>query len=180
MKQVEKFLPIAIIIVAAVGLRLIPHMPNFAPIGAMALFGGAYLDKRLAIALPLVAMLLSDLFIGFYSPVVMISVYGSFVLVGLIGMQLRKRKNPKNILLAAVGSSALFFLITNFSVWAAGSYGRGFEGLITSYVMAIPFFRGTLMGDLFYTTLFFGGFDLIKSLSINRNLALNFSKQPNP
>lgn len=171
MKILEKLASPTIIIIAAVGLRLIPHLPNFAPIGAMALFGGAYLDKRLALLLPLLVMFISDLFIGFYSPAVMLSVYGSFVLVGLIGMWLRKRKNPKNILLAAISSSILFFLITNFAVWAAGSYSRGVEGLVTSYVMAIPFFRGTLFGDLFYTGLFFGGFELLKAWVLKQKLA---------
>lgn len=177
MKNVEKYLPAAIIIIAAVGLRLIPHMPNFAPIGAMALFGGAYLDKRVALLLPLAAMLISDIFIGFYSITVMASVYGSFALIGLIGVWLRKRKNPKNILLAAIGSSVLFFLVTNFSVWAAGMYGRGFEGLLASYIAAIPFFRGTLMGNIFYTGLFFGSFELAKSLVVKRKF--NLIKSPN-
>src|SRR3989304_3347283 len=131
-KNFEKLINPLIIIVAAVGLRLLPHIPNFTPIGAMALFGGAYLDKRLAILLPLSAMLLSDLFIGFYSPVVMLSVYGSFVLIGLIGMWLRGGKSPKNILLASISSSVLFFLITNFAVWAAGSYSRGLDGLLAN------------------------------------------------
>jgi len=178
MKNIEKFIAPALIIIAAVGLRLVPHMPNFAPIGAMALFGGAYLDKRLAILLPLAAMLVSDFFIGFYSPVVMLSVYGSFVLVGLMGMQLRNRKNPKNVTLAAITSSILFFLITNFAVWAAGSYSRGLEGLLASYIAGIPFFRGTLLGDLFYTVLFFGGFELLKSILFNKKLAFVKSHQP--
>src|SRR3989344_4079667 len=120
--KVEKFINPSIIIGVAVLSRLIPHMPNFTPIGAMALFGGAYLDKRWAILLPLVAMFFSDLFIGFYSPIVMISVYGSFALTGLIGLWLRERKSPKNTLLAAVSSSVLFFFIATFAVWVGGSH----------------------------------------------------------
>ena len=171
-KNLEKLINPVIIIVAAVGLRLVPHMPNFAPISAMALFGGAYLDKRLAVLLPLSAMIISDLFIGFYSPMVMLSVYGSFVLIGLIGMWLRRRKSPKNIFLASISSSVLFFLITNFAVWAAGSYSRGLDGLLASYIMGIPFFRGTFLGDFFYTGLFFGGYELAKSLILGKKLAL--------
>ena len=140
-KNFEKLINPLVIIVAAVGLRLLPHMPNFTPIGAMALFGGAYLDKRLAMLLPLSAMIVSDLFIGFYSPAVMLSVYGSFVLIGLIGVWLRRRKSPKNILLA-------------------------------SYIMGIPFFRGTFLGDFFYTGLFFGGYELAKYLILGKKLAL--------
>ena len=172
MKLIEKIIGPTLVIVAAVGLRLLPHMPNFTPIGAMALFGGAYLDKRLAILLPLSAMIVSDLFIGFYSPAVMLSVYGSFVLIGLIWVWLRKRKSPQNKLLASISSSVLFFLITNFAVWAAGSYSRGLDGLLASYIMGIPFFRGTFLGDFFYTGLFFGGYELAKYLILGKKLAL--------
>src|SRR3990167_3832661 len=160
----KKYLPSlinpALIIGLAVAARLLPHPPNFAPIAAMALFGGAYLNPRYAILVPLLALFLSDFFIGFYSPVVMASVYGSFALVGLIGMWLRKRKSPGNVIAAAIGSSLLLFLITNFAVWAAGAYARDLSGLVQSYIMGVPFLRGTLSGDLFYTAVFFGGYEL--------------------
>ena len=163
-KFLEKLINPGIVVVIAVAARLLPHMANFTPIGAMALFGGAYVNKKWAIAAPLVAMFVSDIFIGFDSLGSRLSVYGSFVLIGLIGMWLRTHKNPGNVLLAAVGSSLLFFLITNFYVWAAGMYARDLSGLMQSYLMGIPFFRGTLFGDLFYTTTFFGGYELAKKL----------------
>ncbi|MEX0621852.1 MAG: DUF6580 family putative transport protein [Candidatus Woykebacteria bacterium] len=170
----KKYLPSlinpALIIGLAVAARLMPHPPNFAPIAAIALFGGAYLSPRYALIFPLVAMLLSDIFIGFYSPLVMISVYGSFALVGLLGMWLRKRKTPTKVVAAAIGSSVLFFLITNFAVWVAGAYARDPSGLLQSYVMGLPFLKNTLAGDLFYTISFFGGYELAKSL-VNRKLA---------
>ena len=153
-----------LIIGLAVAARLLPHPPNFAPIAAMALFGGAYLSPRYAILVPLLALFLSDLFIGFYSPVVMISVYGSFVLTGALGIWLKKRRNPRNMVLAAVGSSLLFFLITNFAVWAAGAYARDPSGLLQSYVAGLPFLKNTLAGDLFYTISFFGGYELALKL----------------
>ena len=153
-----------LIIGLAVAARLLPHPPNFAPIAAMALFGGAYLNPRYAILVPLLALFLSDLFIGFYSPVVMISVYGSFVLTGALGIWLKKRRNPRNMVLAAVGSSLLFFLITNFAVWAAGAYARDPSGLLQSYVAGLPFLKNTLAGDLFYTISFFGGYELALKL----------------
>jgi len=161
-----------IIIAIAIVLRIVPHPPNFAPIAAMALFGGAYLNPRYAIVVPLVALFASDLFIGFYSPLVMLTVYGSFVFTGLIGIWLKKRRNPRNILITAVGSSILFFLITNFGVWAAGMYGHGLDGLLTSYIMGLPFFRGTLVGDLFYTGVFFGGYELVLRLVKKPALAI--------
>src|SRR4030067_2239479 len=138
LKLLEKLINPTLVIGLAVAARLLPHPPNFSPIAAMALFGGAYLSPRYAILVPLLALFLSDLFIGFYSPVVMISVYGSFVLTGALGIWLKKRRNPRNMVLAAVGSSLLFFLITNFAVWAAGAYAREPSGLLQGYVAGFP------------------------------------------
>jgi hypothetical protein len=147
-----------LIIFFAVTLRLLPHPANFAPIGAMALFGGAYLDKKYALIVPLVAMLISDLFLGFHATV--LYVYSSFLLIGLIGLWLRNHKNIKHVIGASLLSSTLFFLITNFGVWMQGAYARDITGLIQSYVMGLPFFRNSLIGDLFYVGLFFGAFEL--------------------
>ena len=155
--------PIFIIGLAVIA-RLVPHVPNFTPIAAMALFGGAYLNRRYAALVPLAAMLASDIFIGFYSPIVMFSVYGSFILTGAIGLWLKKRKSPANVVFAAVGASILFFLITNFAVWVGGWYPRNLAGLVEAYTMAVPFFRNTLLGNLFYTTVFFGGYELVLRL----------------
>ena len=166
--QLETYLAKAInptlIIGLAVLARLVPHIPNFTPIAAMALFGGVYLNRRYAILVPLAAMAFSDVFIGFYSPVVMVFVYGSFVLTGLIGLWLKKRKDLGNVIFAAVGASVLFFLITNFAVWLGGWYPRSIAGLIESYTLALPFFRNTLVGNLFYTGVFFGGYELVLKL----------------
>jgi hypothetical protein len=149
----------SIIILFAVVLRLVPHVPNFAPISGMALFGGVYLNKKYALAVPLIAMFLSDIFLGFHN--VMVFVYGSFVITGLMGLWLRKHKNFTNIVAATCFSSLLFFLITNFGVWLEGRlYPTNLSGLIESYTMAIPFFRNTIFGDLFYVTLFFGSYEL--------------------
>ncbi len=162
----------SLIIGLAVVARLAPHPPNFAPIAAMALFGGAYLNKRYALLLPLIALFLGDIFIGFYSPVVMFSVYGSFLLVGLIGLWLRNRKNPQNVIAAAIISSLLFFLITNASVWILGAYPRGIEGLAASYTAGIPFLKNTLLGNLFYSVSFFGGYELALKIVNSKKLAL--------
>jgi len=153
-----------LIIGLAVLARLVPHVPNFTPIAAMALFGGAYLNRRYAILVPLAALLLSDLFIGFYSPLVMVSVYGSFVLTGVVGLWLKKRRNPKNVIFAAIGASVLFFLVTNFAVWLGGWYPKNLAGLLECYTMALPFFRNTILGNLFYTGVFFGGYELVLRL----------------
>src|SRR5947207_1514643 len=128
----EKLLPFLIILIAVVA-RLVPHIPNFTPIAATALFGAAYLPRRWAFILPLVAMLISDYFIGFHST--MVYVYGSFVLTAFAGLWLRDHKNLRNIIGTALFSSTLFFLITNFGVWAEGAYARNISGLFESYAM---------------------------------------------
>lgn len=148
------------IILLAVLLRLLPHPANVAPIGAMALFGGAYLPKRYALLLPIAALFVSDIFLGFYS--VMPFVYGSFVVIGLIGMWLASHKHIGTILLASLVSSVLFFLITNFGVWVVGNgYPKTLAGLASCFFYAIPFFRNTLGGDVLYTGIFFGGFEVL-------------------
>lgn len=150
-------------IIAAVILRLLPHLPNFAPIAAMALFGGTYLNKKYALIVPLAAMIISDIFIGFYNPWIMMSVYGSFLLIGLIGLYLKNHKTIPNIIGASLIGSVGFFLITNFAVWAVpGSfYPHTLQGLLNSYMMGLPFFRHTLMGDLFYTGAIFGLMEIV-------------------
>jgi hypothetical protein len=157
--------PLIIILIAALA-RLLPHPPNFAPIAAMALFGGTYMDKKYAIALPLTALFVSDLFIGFYDLGTQLAVYGSFVLAGLIGIWLKSHKTVSNIISGAFLSSILFFVITNFSVWAFGTlYPKDLGGLLQSYTLALPFFRNTILGDIFYAGVFFGGFELVKAWS---------------
>jgi len=160
----SKLVDPSLIIGLAVLARIVPHAPNFTPIAAMALFGGAYLNRRWAILVPLAAMLASDIFIGFYAPIVMFSVYGSFVLTGLIGLWLKKRRNPRNVILAAIGASVLFFLITNLAVWLGGWYPQNLTGLVECYTLALPFFRNTILGDIFYTGVFFGGYELVLNL----------------
>lgn len=149
-----------LIILFAVAIRLLPHPPNVAPIAAMALFGGVYLNKKYALIVPLVAMFISDIFLGFYPEIIF--VYGSFFLIGLIGLWLRNHKTFRNVIFASIGSSILFFLITNFGVWLMGSmYEKSFAGLLEAYIMGLPFFRNTLLGDLGYVGLFFGSYEYL-------------------
>lgn len=152
--------------------RLIPHPANFTPIAAMALFGGTYLmNKKYAIAIPLLAMFISDLLMqlftgnGFYAEIPF--VYGSIILISMLGFLLRGREQRQTIMVASLTGSILFFLITNFGTWASGYYGYTSQGLMNAYIAAIPFFRGTLMGDLFYNLLFFGGFALVRATSLS-------------
>ena len=149
-------------VVAAAALRLVPHPPNFTPIGAMALFSGAYLPRRaLAFVAPLAALLLSDVILGFYHG--MAFVYATTALVVLIGWWLSSRRSPLLIGVAAVASSMVFFVLTNFGMWLfSGFYPLSWTGLSACYVAAIPFFQNTIAGDLFYSGLLFGGFALLE------------------
>lgn len=150
-------------ILAAIILRIIPHIPNFAPIAAMALFGSVYLNKKYGLILPLIALFLSDILIGFYNPWIMASVYGSFIIIGGIGLYLKKHKGTTNIIVASLFGSVIFFLITNFSVWAIphSFYPHTLNGLMQSYLMGLPFFKNTVMGDLFYTGAMFGLMEIV-------------------
>jgi len=155
--------PLTFVAIGAVS-RVIPHPANFAPIAAMALFGGVYLSKKQALTLPIAAMILSDFFIGFDSLPIRLSVYGSFLLAVFVGFWIKNHKNSKNIIFASLFSSILFFVITNFAVWAFGSmYPKSLTGLSECYLLAIPFFRNTILGDLTYTTVFFGSYELLLS-----------------
>jgi hypothetical protein len=140
---------------------MVPHPANVAPIAAMALFGGAYLDKKYALVIPLAAMFVSDLFLGFHASMPM--VYTSFVMSGLIGMWLKKHKSVPTVLFASVASSVIFFLLTNFNYFYVSSlYPKTISGFFEAYLMALPFFRNTLFGDLIYTGVFFGGYEAVK------------------
>jgi hypothetical protein len=150
------------IVLAAALSRLIPHPPNMTSLTAVALFGGAYFsDRRLAFLVPLAALFLSDLVLGFYGH--MEVVYSSFALIVCIGLWLGKDRSVLRIAVAALTSSVLFFVLTNFGVWAFGSlYPRTLDGLVTCYVAAIPFFRNTFQGDMLYTFILFGGFAMLE------------------
>ena len=157
-----RLMALIIIVLAAAASRLIPHPPNLTSIAAVALFGGAYFSNRhLAFLVPLGALFLSDLIIGFYAH--MEVVYLSFALIVYVGLWLQKRRSTIYIVGAALASSILFFLLTNFGVWALESlYPKTMAGLFACYVAAIPFFQNTLQGDLFFTAALFGGFTLLE------------------
>ncbi len=160
-------LPYALIATGAL-LRIAPHPPNFAPIGAIALFGGAVLPRRLAIMVPLTALILSDAVLGFYALPGMAWVYGSFVLIALIGMALRQRRTSLRIAGAALASSVLFFLVTNFGEWLGPLYPHTPAGLWASYVAGIPFFRNTVLSDLGYSLALFAVHDSALRLARRR------------
>jgi uncharacterized membrane protein len=146
-------LPYALIALGAV-LRILPHPPNFAPIAAIALFGGAVLSGVPAVAAPLGALFISDIVLGFYPGWAW--VYGSFILVALIGMTLRHNRSPLRIAGAALLSSVVFFVLTNLGEWFGPLYPHTLAGLRADFVAAIPFFRATALSDLAYSAVLFG------------------------
>lgn len=136
-------------------LRLLPHPANFAPVAAIAIFGGSVLPRKLAPWVPLAVMVASDAIIGFHR---LIGVtWGSYALIALASsLWLRKPNLLKGVTLT-VSSSVFFFTVTNFAVWLwSGMYSHTWSGLVSCYALALPFFRNTFLSDLFYTGVLFG------------------------
>lgn len=157
-----RMITITAIIFALALFRLLPHLPNVSPVAAMALFGGAYFaDKRMAFIVPFLALFISDLVLGLHNS--MIFVYAGFALTVVIGFQLQKRVNVTNTAFAVVASSVLFFLLTNFGAWlTSGLYAKTAAGLMQAYVAGIPFFQNSLLGNLVYAAVIFGGYHLLQ------------------
>jgi hypothetical protein len=162
--KIEQYIAFFSVVIAAVYMRLIPHIPNVSPIGALALFSGAMMPNIGGLLLPLASMIVSDIFLGFHNT--MPYVYGSFIVIGGIGLLMHKRLSPFKVGIGSLTGSMLFFIITNFGVWMTSSmYEKNISGLLMAYGMGLPFFRNTLIGDLFYNVVFFMGYVLFLSLS---------------
>ena len=151
----KQIFPIGLVLILAFS-RLIPHPPNFTPIIAVAMVSGYFFKNiNLSLLVLLVAMLISDLFIGFYENVIF--VYISLLLITFVFHKISNKINLKNLFIYGFGSSVIFFIISNFGVWALGSpainnipYERNLEGLIQCYILAIPFFGNTFLSTLIF------------------------------
>lgn len=151
---------IALFFIAAFAMRLLPHPSNFIPIGAFALFSGVYIKSKWGLIIPIVLMLATDMIIGLHS--VILFTWGSFAIFGVIGWWIRKNKNVFRIAGGTLAGAVIFYLITNFAVWMfTPLYAKTLAGLTQSYYMAIPFFRNSLVGDLFYVGIFFGMYEVV-------------------
>ena len=143
----------AILTAMTIAFRLTPHVPNVAPIGALAIFSGALLPKRIASIFPLVAVIISDLVIGLHS--VIFFTWGSYILIAILAPHITKKLSAINIIFTSLCASLIFFVLSNFGVWLDGRlYPRTFQGLAQCYFNALPFFRNTVFGDLAFTFLF--------------------------
>ena len=162
----KEIFPISLILILAFA-RLIPHPPNFTPIIAVALISGYFFKNiNLSLLILLVAMLLSDLFIGFYEN--MIFVYASLLLITFVFHKISKKINFKNLFIYCFAGSLIFFIFSNFGVWALGSpgvldvaYERNISGLVECYILAIPFFGNTFLSTLIFA---YPGIFIYKSL----------------
>ena len=173
MKSNKYILILSIIIVAALSNILLTSIPNFSPVASVALFSGFYLsNKKLALLVPIACMLISDYFVGFHS--LMWAVYLSFAITVFMGI-LMKTANRKNVIINSILCSLVFFLITNSAVWLTGNfYASNLSGLGICLAMGIPFFKYTLLSSLVFSTILFGGFQILNQL-INKFLI--FSKK---
>ncbi|HAH04414.1 MAG: hypothetical protein UV78_C0008G0011 [Parcubacteria group bacterium GW2011_GWA2_43_17] len=173
------FIIISLLLLAFIGvvMRLVPHPANFTPVFAIALFAGFYLSKKWSLILPLAIMLIGDFFIGFYDWKLMLVVYGSIALAGLIGLATRNNRNIFTVATATLLASIVFFLTTNLAVWYFSSwYSHDWTGLFQCYTLAVPFFKNSLLGDLFFVSLFFGGYEAIKMFVAQKVVLLSSVK----
>jgi len=162
MTKKTKLIISAVLICLGVACRLLPHAWNFTPIAGIALFAGVYLGRNYAIILPVLAMVIGDLFIGFYELQLMLIVYGCYMTIGLIGVLIKKHKSLETVMAGSIIASVIFFLATNWAVWQFSPwYAKSLAGLMQCYALALPFFRNTLLGNLFYTSVLFGAYEIV-------------------
>ena len=156
MSTKTKIIGVVLLIILGVASRFLPHAWNFTPITAIILFSSAYFGLRYSVVALFSILFLSDLFLGFYHWPILLAVYVCFALTALVGLMVKDMKFS-SVFVGTISSSLVFFLITNWAVWQFGSmYEHTWSGLTQSYVMALPFFRNSLAGDLFYSGILFG------------------------
>jgi hypothetical protein len=181
MKKLDiRFSVVAGLVLMTALSRLLIHVDNFTPVGAIALFGGAYFtDRWKAFLVPLLALFISDvlmqgllykgaygfpLYSGWYW------VYGSFAFIVLLGRWLITNVSVKNVLLAAISGALAHWIISDFGVWIGGGfdmttglpYAKDGQGLLKCYIMALPYLKSFFYGTAVYSAILFGGFELAK------------------
>lgn len=159
----QKYILLLILVLFGIGMRIFPHAPNMTPITAIAMVSALYLGKRWAFILPIGIMLLSDLYIGMYDINIMASVYVSFIIIAAMNVFVKKKvSHLKYRLCLILGAPMLFFVITNTAVWFFSPwYEKSISGLFYAYQLGVPFFRNMLIGDVIYTIVLIGVFELL-------------------
>ena len=178
----------ALLILAAAFTRLFPHYPNFTAIGAMAIFGGSVIkDKRVALLLPIAALLVSDVCLqlftstkGFYGTS-QYFVYAAFLIITALSTLIR-RPSVVNIASAAVWSGLIFFAISNFGTWISGDvYPKSIAGLGVCFWAAIPFYKqelfgnfllNSIMANIFYSAVLFTAYNAVGRRVNSHTLAI--------
>jgi hypothetical protein len=151
-------------------VRFLPHPANFAPIAAIGIFAGLYGNKKQAIFLPLAARIISDALIGFDTPAMMMAIYTATLLGSFLGIWAKNHKNVIGIATATLAGSISFFVITNLAVWAfTPLYVKNIMGLQQDFIAALPFFKNTLLGDIFYVIILITSFESVKYLISLKN-----------
>tara|TARA_B100000963_G_C22587417_1_gene653784 strand:+ start:238 stop:744 length:507 start_codon:yes stop_codon:yes gene_type:complete len=147
-------------VIIGVATRLIPHPPNLTAVGAVALFGGAlYFDKKISLIIPILILAISDFILGFQMN---ISVYFSFLLIVLLGFNMRQKINFKNIISYSIFSGLIFYVVTNLFVFLGSTYySQDIYGLILCYTLALPFLANTILGNLLYSLALFYSFKYV-------------------
>jgi hypothetical protein len=160
--QLNLALAICLILIA-VSLRVLPHPANFAPIAAVAIFGGAVLPRKLAILVPLSAMMMSDAIVGFHSLIFL--TWGCYALIALASSTWLKTPNLLKGLSVTLSGSFFFFAVTNFGVWvSSGMYAHTWNGLGKCFTLALPFFRNTFLSDIIFTGALLGVYVVVKNV----------------
>ncbi len=157
------------LVLVGILLRFTPHAANFTPVAAIALFSGAYLNKRYAFIVPLILMIASDAIIGMHN--VVIFTWGAFLLITLLGLALQKRNSGLRMISFSLVSSLIFFIVSNLGVWVMGWYPRTLSGLTQCYIMALPFLRDFTLSTVLYSAIFFGAYELIAKSVRNEKLS---------
>ncbi|MCL2027712.1 MAG: hypothetical protein FWG79_04395 [Bacteroidales bacterium] len=154
-------------LIAVVSLARFIPIPNFTPIAAIALFGGAYFTRKsIAFLIPLAALAITNFFLPVFDAFTTIAVYSGFIFAGVIGLWIGKNVSASRVIAGALTSSVIFFAVTNFASWLwlgkLGFYPMTVGGLVLCYEMALPFFRNEILGTLVYSGVLFGAFEFAK------------------
>jgi hypothetical protein len=154
---------VAFLIAFDVVARLLPHIPGLWPFAASALFAGRMVrTPALAFIVPLVALALSNTALPGDDWRIIAAVYVAIAIPALLGVLTKNARAIFAVPMASIGGSLIFFVLTNFAVWAFGTlYSFDWQGLVQCYVAALPFLDKTVIGDLFWNAVLFGGAALV-------------------
>lgn len=162
--------PRLVFVISAVAIaaltRILPHPPNFTAVGAMALLAGALVPNRLlSLVMPMTALFITDLFLGFHNT--MWAVYAAVGFTSMIGWMISKRQSVLSITAGSLISIASFFFITNAAMWVVGFFTQGFypttaAGLGLALESGLPFLTNDIISNLLFTAIFFGSFHALR------------------